>query len=158
MAFLRVRLCCKRCISKWAHCCPTYGHFTLFVCVLCGCQLLLNRRKDPRDWRCGRDLVRDRHYGAWSSRQALVGNLSAGNGCASINPTRIPSSAPSISPFSSIPISIFWSSLLYLLAVSQRPHTTLRQVGAGLHIPYGRSCPFFSFVLHLCYWSSRFFA
>ena len=123
---LRVRLRCKRCISRWAHCCPTYGHFTLFVCALCGCQPLLNRRKDRRDLRCGLGLVRDRHYEAWSSRLALVGNSSAGNGCASINPARIPPSAPSISAFSSIPISIFWSSLLYLLAVSQKPHTSLK--------------------------------
>jgi len=60
------------------------------------------------------------------------------------------SSAPSISPFSSIHISILWSSLLYLLAVSQRPHIILKQVGAGLHIPFG-VWPFLShlsFLLH----------
>ena len=61
-----------RCVIKWAHCCPTYWDITLFVCVLYGRQLLLNRRKDRRDWRCGRDLVRDhRHGNAWSSGRLL---------------------------------------------------------------------------------------
>lgn len=98
--FLRAsRLRCKRCTSRWARCCPTYGHFTPFVCALCGCQPLLNRRKDRRDWRCGRGLVRDRHYEAWSSLLALVGNSSARSGCASINPARIPLIRPLYLPF-----------------------------------------------------------
>lgn len=53
---------------------PTYGHFTLFVCVLCGRQPLMNLRKAPRNRWCGRDLVGDRHDEAWSSRRALVEN------------------------------------------------------------------------------------
>lgn len=49
--------------------------------------------------------------------------------------------------------------MLYLLPVSQKPHTISKQDGAGLHIrlDYGRSCPSVSssFLLHLCYWLSR---
>lgn len=81
----RVRLCHKRCVSRWAHRCSTYGHFTPFICVLRRNQLLVNLRKDTRDWRYGRDPVRDRHYAAWSSFAHLLGTRAWGmSDCQSI--------------------------------------------------------------------------
>src|SRR6266851_1113394 len=81
---------CKRCISRWARCCLTYGSSAPFVSRLCGLLRLRNWRKGPRGCRCGHDLVRDLHWVVWCSPLALVGNSSAENGCASTKFTGLP--------------------------------------------------------------------
>ncbi len=73
----------KRCISRWARCCLTYGELRPFVSGLCGLLRLRNRREAPRGYRCGRDLVRDLHCAVWCSLLVLIGNSSTENGCAS---------------------------------------------------------------------------
>ena len=81
------------------------------------------------------DLVRDRHYCTMHGLPAwyLLGTRVRGIGVRQLTP---PETRPFYLTFP-IPISIFWSSLLYLFDVSQKPHTIWEQVGAGLQIPSG---------------------
>ena len=58
-------------------------------------------------------------------------------GGASINTTRNPPLRSLYLPFLLYPNFNSLVFMLYLLPVSQKPHTILKQVGAGLHTPFG---------------------
>jgi hypothetical protein len=73
---------CTSCTSRSVRCYLTYGRSALFVYGRCG-PARLSKWTTRRGWRCGRDRHRDRRCVVSSSPRVLIGNSSAGSGCAS---------------------------------------------------------------------------